>query len=604
VVNSDRLAASNARTRRREVVLLLAICLPFLVLGLGLDFLDPGEGLYGTIPSEMLACGDWILPHFNGLPYLEKPPLYFWLAAATLALGVSAEWASRLWSALPALGSVLLTWQLGGRLYGPGAGLAAGIALSTSAGFALHVRRASPDLLTVFCITLALYGFVRDLDRPAGRGRFWIFYVGIALGLLAKGLIGAALPILIAGIWLARADRPRLGEFNLGWGAALVGLLALPWHLAVAWRNPAHFWFFLADNQVLRFLGRRAFLEDDVPISTLGFLVVTFLFCFPWGVFLLARRRPLARWGALVPVWAVTAVGIFALSGSKLEYYALPALPAVALLAGGAWAERRGIGWWLLLGAVGSSLVGAWAVWAGGSVAAPQVLHGLAELNVYYRILRDQGLPLPFASPRPFGLLLQGLGVTLLVGWAISAACWWRGHARGAFVALVLMAGGIAALIFQLLQVIEPHHSARAVGAAIVARAGTADLVVHEGSLEYSGALPLYAGRRILVVDGRRGDLEFASQLPEAQGMFLERAELARLWEGKQRVFLVTQRPRARSVVANLPPDSVHEVGVYGSRILYANGPAPPVTADAGKRPAAGRPRCLAPGRDGPEAGG
>src|SRR5512137_1789116 len=79
VVNSDPFAASSARTRRGEVVLLLAICLPFLLLGL--DFLDPGEGLYGTIPSEMLACGDWILPHFNGLPYLEKPPLYFWLAA-------------------------------------------------------------------------------------------------------------------------------------------------------------------------------------------------------------------------------------------------------------------------------------------------------------------------------------------------------------------------------------------------------------------------------------------------------------------------------------------------------------------------------------------
>jgi hypothetical protein len=86
--------------------------------------------------------------------------------------------------------------------------------------------------------------------------------------------------------------------------------------------------------------------------------------------------------------------------------------------------------------------------------------------------------------------------------------------------------------------------------------------------------------------------------------MFLERAELARLWQGQQRVFLVTQRARARSVVATLPPDSVHEVGLYGSRVLYANRPAPPVTLDAGKRPVLGRPRCLTPGRNGPEAGG
>ncbi len=79
--------------------MLVAIGLPFLFLALGFDFLDPGEGLYGTIPAEMVARGDWILPHFDGLPYLEKPPLYFWLTAAGFALGLPIEWAARGWSA-------------------------------------------------------------------------------------------------------------------------------------------------------------------------------------------------------------------------------------------------------------------------------------------------------------------------------------------------------------------------------------------------------------------------------------------------------------------------------------------------------------------------
>jgi hypothetical protein len=567
-------SAVSPRIRCGELAALVSISLPFLFIGLGFSFLDQGEGLYGTVPSEMLACGDWILPHFNGLPYLEKPPLFFWLTAATLALGISAEWAARLWSALPAFGSVLLTWRLGARLYGGEGGVLAGIALATCAGFALHARRASPDLLMVFCLTLAIYGFVRDLERPPGRGRFLIFYLGIGLAILTKGLIGMVFPALIVGGWLAWMGRLRPRHLNLGVGAALIGLVALPWHLVVAWRNPSHFWFYLVDNQVLRFLNRRGVIEDDVPVSTLGFLVVSFLLFFPWSVYIPARRRTgTPAWGSLVTIWAMVVVGFFAFSGSTLEYYALPAFPALALLVGGAWTERRGIGVWMMLGGVGSGLVGVWALWVGGMLTAAQVLQGLAELNVYYRILQAQGLPLPFASPAPFGALLQALGVTLLVGWTIAAVCWWLGRPRGSFALLVLTAGGIATLIVHLLQIIEPHHSARAVAAAIVERAGASDIVVHEGLLEYSAALPLYAGRRVAVVEGRRGDLEFASRLPEAKGVFFEREEFTRLWQEARPVFLVTQRSPAASVVAALPPASVHDLGLYGSRHLFSNRP-------------------------------
>jgi hypothetical protein len=123
----------------------------------------------------------------------------------------------------------------------------------------------------------------------------------------------------------------------------------------------------------------------------------------------------------------------------------------------------------------------------------------------------------------------------------------------------------------QLLYVIEPYHSAKAVSCAIVARAGSNDLVSHEGSLDYSAALPLYTGRRIAVVNGAQGNLGFASRLPEARGWFLDTQELARLWGGSTRVFLVTQRPRERSVVAALPQSSVHAIGKYGSRWLYSN---------------------------------
>src|SRR5205823_5632016 len=118
--------------RHRALASLLLIAVPLLFTAQGFELLDPDEGLYAGIAQAMVTTGDWMLPHFNGLPYLEKPPLYFWLAGLTLAFDPASELALRIWSALSALGTVLLAWRMGRRLYGPTAGLMAGIALATT----------------------------------------------------------------------------------------------------------------------------------------------------------------------------------------------------------------------------------------------------------------------------------------------------------------------------------------------------------------------------------------------------------------------------------------------------------------------------------------
>src|SRR6266849_984515 len=82
------------------VTILLALSIPFLFVKLGMPFLDPDEGLYATIAQEMLNGGDWVVPHVNRLPYMEKPPLYFWLTALTFWGFGPSEWATRFWSAL------------------------------------------------------------------------------------------------------------------------------------------------------------------------------------------------------------------------------------------------------------------------------------------------------------------------------------------------------------------------------------------------------------------------------------------------------------------------------------------------------------------------
>src|SRR5439155_1762295 len=389
----------------------------------------------------------WLLPRRNGLPCVEKPPLYFWLTALTFWAVGPSEWATRLWSALAALGTVLLTWRIGRRLYGSGVGLLAGLVIATVVGNALYIRKASTDQLFVFCLTLAMYGFIRDTERPeAGRTRFLLCYLGAALGMLAKGFLGLLFPMLIVGLGLTVVRRLSWRDLNLARGAALVLLVAGPWHALLAWRYPTLFGFYVLDNHILRFLDARRYVEDDVPSSTAAFLI-------------------------------------------------------------------------------------------GAGLTPQQALYGLGELNAYYRILRDQGLPFPFASTRPFGILLQALGVVLLVGWGLATLCWIRGWRRGAFASLVAVAGVITVLIFRLLDTVAPHHSVKEIAQAITARAGPADVIVVEGSLEYSPALPFYTGRRALLVNGAVDYFSFAATLPEARGLFIDTAELRRLWQGPRRIF-------------------------------------------------------------------
>ncbi|MEE9550879.1 MAG: glycosyltransferase family 39 protein, partial [Candidatus Binatia bacterium] len=210
----------------KEAVVLAVVCGSFLFLGIGsTSFLDPDEGMYGAIAREMAEGGDWITPHFNGVRYFHKPPLYFWLISLTTFVFGPSEWAVRIWSSLPALGVALLIWRLGGWLYGRHAGVLAAIVFATSVGIFRYVRVASTDFLLVFSLTLAMYGFIKAaLSQSSTVNRqsqiansewqiaigqrsvvYWhpifLFYLGMGLGVLSKGLIGLVFPLLIVGLF-------------------------------------------------------------------------------------------------------------------------------------------------------------------------------------------------------------------------------------------------------------------------------------------------------------------------------------------------------------------------------------------------------------------
>jgi 4-amino-4-deoxy-L-arabinose transferase-like glycosyltransferase len=155
----------------------------------------------------------------------------------------------------------------------------------------VYSRVVSTDLLFTGFLSLALFAFWQGY-RGYGWGWNLLLYVSIGLAVMTKGVIGVFLPGLIVAVFLALSGEIlALKRLGLWWGIPLAMAIALPWHLVVALRHEDFLRFYVVDNHVLRFLGQRAFVEDDVPLSLAAFLLATATLFGPWSIFLPAAMR-------------------------------------------------------------------------------------------------------------------------------------------------------------------------------------------------------------------------------------------------------------------------------------------------------------------------
>lgn len=583
-----------------DILPIIALSFPFLFWGVSMDFIDPNEGMFGSIAREMAESGDWVTPRFNGVPYFEMPPLYYWLSALMIYLFGPTEWAARFWGSISALGTVLLVWRMGNLLYGRNAGLLAGVILVTSVGFFRYSHVAFTDMLFVFSLTLSIYGFIQGfLHDTNPKTRYLLFYVGAALAVLSKGLVGLAFPVLIVGSFILwRRPHVDLKSLNLIKGLCLFFALVLPWHLLAAWKNAGFLWFYFVDNQFLRFFQWRNFLENDVQIGILAFLFVFQVWTFPWSLLIPVSLRPgfprlredsspaeIVR--LVVGLWALVVLGFFCLSSARLEHYSLPVLPAVSLLVGAKWAEvwkspapDRGLKFCLGSGAVSCILMGVGLIWLANNLAPEDVAYFLSGLAGDYRALDARGGQLPYPL-LPFVQLTSLLGWVLLLGPLVAFLCLAFGKVRSSFGFFVVTAAAIAILVFRLFLIFEPYHSTKALASTLAVTGGTDEMVVHEGQLIDSGGLPFYSGRKIYILeDGVRGDLAFGSRYPETHYLFLDQESFLNLWNSRRRMFLVYNSwsyPAQKNVSRHLR-GRAYLVGQYGLRKLYTN--RPPTAAE------------------------
>src|SRR5262245_27589768 len=271
----------------RSTALLLALTAALLLFRLGaVPLVGPDEPRYARVAVEMHRSGDPVTPTLQGVPWLEKPVLYYWLAGMAFSVLGETETAARLPSVAAALLLVAVAAVIGGRLYGRAARLHAGFILATSLLVFAYGRAATMDMLVAAGISAAIGLFALDLlGSPRAPATIPAAYVFMALATLAKGPLGVLLPALVvAGYILAAREWRLLWRVVSPAGIALFILVAGPWYLAIyRAQGQAFVDVFLLNHNVERFTTT----VHNHPGSPLYYLPVLVAGLFPWSGLLL-----------------------------------------------------------------------------------------------------------------------------------------------------------------------------------------------------------------------------------------------------------------------------------------------------------------------------
>ncbi len=333
-------------TQSKLYIFLLGLFISIYLLPLGIrPLMAPDETRYGEIPREMIASGNWVSPHLNSLRYFEKPPLGYWLNAASILTFGENAFAVRLPSALSVGLSALLIMLLL-RQVSPRdevwAGPVAALVFLTSLEVPIVGTFAVLDSMFAATLTLTMTCFflASQAERGSSRRRWFLIAAGISCGLafLIKGFLALVVPALTMGAYLVWQRRWR-DLLGLAWLPLIAAVLtALPWSLAIHRQEPDFWNFFFWHEHVQRFLGGQTAQHSQ---SFWYFFMAAPALFLPWTFLLPAAgiglntgsRRPEARQLiAFCLAWFCLPFLFFSLSSGKLVTYILPCFPPFAIL--------------------------------------------------------------------------------------------------------------------------------------------------------------------------------------------------------------------------------------------------------------------------------
>jgi len=514
---------------------------PFLVglalMGLVLFFyrlgapglMDPDEGRYAEIAREIFLLHDWLIPHLNLSPYLEKPPLVYWLTALSFkALGAS-ELAARLPSAASALGGLFLAYWLGRCLWGPALAFLGATVLATCSGYVVLGRLLTLDMTFSFLLNLAIALGYLALSRE--RRELWPWaYGALGLAVLAKGPVALVLAGLIWGIWVLIQRRSwRSLVQPRGW--LILAVLVLPWFGYVQWRYADFFRYFILEHHVGRFLTPAIHPEPFYyygPVL-LG-LLLPWSWLLPWVLVSRGAGRNPDPDKIFLLIWAAVVVVFFSLSRGKLAPYILPALLPLALIVGeGLGSLSDSVRTWAADPGLRISL---WA-WTLAGLSAVALL--LWPQTTLAQALSRANLALPY-------LLLVAAVFTLtplvtLVGRRLSPLF------LGALILSALLPAGLDRLSLQR----SPRELGRMVQSLWQPNAALVGVYL------YSQGLSFYSGQAFHLLDFRT-ELDFGRKLrPEKDLYFAGVHEMAEFAGTRPQVFFYVKEHDLESLKPALP---------------------------------------------------
>jgi 4-amino-4-deoxy-L-arabinose transferase-like glycosyltransferase len=569
--------------------------------------LDDADSVHAEASREMVLSGDWVTLHVDGIRYLEKAPLMYWVVAGAFKIFGVGEWQVRLPLALGVLGMMGCAFLFGKRAFGGEGGLNAALILGTAPGIYIFTRFMIPDVWVVVWLTASLYLFLIAYEEETpSRWVCWGLAVTVALNVLTKSLIGLAFPVMIIIVFLLLTGELRkLAKLRLFSSAIVFLAVAAPWHVLAAIRNPGEptgpqkgfLWFYFWNEQFMRYLNKRI-PHDYGKVPLLIFYALLLLWIIPWCAFLFPAIREIpkritawragldvrARANLLLGVWGALIILFFSFS-SRQEYYSLPAVPALGLLTAG-WLERESTS------ARGSrerraGRIAATVVVIVGITVAILVIAIVAQTKPFppgtdigdvltqhpgeYKLSLGHMQDLTIRSLGLFRAPLWILAIALSMGTMLSWILRKRERALQANLVLTAMMVAVLYAVYMGYVTFSPVISSKNLALEIKAAFRPGDTIVIHHDYEFGSTLNFYTGEQVHMLNGRRADLWFGSFFKDAPKVFEDDESFTRLWNGPTRVFFFSEESYVEEALRKLDPKTVHVFARSGGKVVLTN---------------------------------
>jgi len=517
----------------------------------------PDGARYAEIPREMVVSGDYIIPHLNGIQYLEKPPLFYWMQAGSIKLLGANDFAVSLPNSLMSLFCCLFVYLIARRFYGRLSGILASIILITSFIFFSLTKIVTLDMTFTTWLTAALGCFLYGINEPNKKYKnyyMWGMYFFTALATLTKGLIGL-FPCLIIFVWILFFNEWRnLKNYCIFSGVILFSAITLPWHILVQLQNPDFFNFYFLQQHFLRYLTSYAARSKPwwfLPsIFTLGiypwlpFLIQSLKFNFP--------RNWDDRFQFKIPIflmiWIIVVYIFYSLSNSQLATYLLPLYPPLSILIGHYLAknwhskEKKDIKWGFLIISFANTIIGVGCI--------------IAE---YFF-----GLKLPTLSSDFF--YLTGW-LMIFSGAAIAVFYGYKGTSGGT----IALASTIALVLFATIPyiTISNNQAIQPLALQLKSKLQADDIVVSYNA--YYQDLPFYLNKNIIIVN-YKGELAFGLQYGYIN-TWQDQQNFIKILKSNKKVYVVMEE-RDFKRLSLQPENHIYLISKHIKTVLASNQPA------------------------------